>query len=57
MVRLPPEAEAAVRLGDEGQDWRLVPPAAFVGMEGAVPFLRDRLAVWLSSLQGGAWPV
>ena len=54
VVRLPPGAEAEVALGDEGQDWRLVEPEAFLGMEGAVPFLQERLKVGLAGLARAA---
>ena len=44
------EAEvAAVRFGDEGQDWALMPVADFIADEDAVPRLRDWLTHYLAS--------
>lgn len=34
---------AAVRFGDEGQGWRMMPLADFLGQPKAVPFLQERL--------------
>lgn len=39
---------AAIRLGDEGQGWRLMPVAEFLGRADAVPHLRDRLRLVLA---------
>jgi 8-oxo-dGTP diphosphatase len=54
VARLPAGAERGVAMGDEGQGWRLVPPEEFVAMDGAVPFLQDRVGVWLASLGAAA---
>ncbi|MEY2882621.1 MAG: hypothetical protein RL490_345 [Pseudomonadota bacterium] len=44
------EAEvAAVRFGDEGQDWALLPIADYIADADAVPRLRD----WLSAYHAG----
>ena len=44
------EAEVeAVRFGDEGQDWALLPMADFMADEDAVPQLRDWLAHYLAA--------
>lgn len=37
---------AAVRFGDEGQEWAMLPVADFLAREDAVPALRERLAAW-----------
>lgn len=44
------EAEvAAVRFGDEGQDWALMPAADFIANEDAVPRLRDWVSQYLAA--------
>jgi 8-oxo-dGTP diphosphatase len=44
------EAEvAAVRFGDEGQDWALLPAVDFITDEDAVPRLRDWLTHYLAA--------
>ena len=44
------EAEvAAVRFGDEGQDWALMPAADFIADAEAVPRLREWLAHYLAA--------
>lgn len=35
---------AAIRFGDEGEEWRMMPAAAFIACDDAVPALRERLA-------------
>lgn len=50
VLRLAPGAEARIALGDEGQGWRLVTPAAFLVMPDAVGFLQDRLRLALRAL-------
>ena len=37
---------AAIRLGDEGQDWAAMPIAEFVSRNDAVAHLRERVAEW-----------
>lgn len=49
-ARLPAEAEAQVRFGDEGQRWALMAPATFVAHPGAVPHFRDRARDGLAAL-------
>lgn len=49
VLRLGPEAEGRIVLGDEGQGWRLMPPEAFAAHPGAVPALRDRVRLWLDA--------
>jgi 8-oxo-dGTP diphosphatase len=39
----------AVRFGDEGQDWALLPAADFIADEDAVPRLRDWLGHYLAA--------
>lgn len=51
VLSLPDAAEREIVLGDEGQAWRLVPPGAFLTMEGAVPFLQDRLRTALAAMR------
>ena len=39
---------AAIRFGDEGQFWQMMPVAEFLGHRSAVPFLQDRLRIALA---------
>ncbi|MFH5775237.1 NUDIX hydrolase [Paracoccus broussonetiae] len=39
---------AAIRFGDEGQEWRMMPVAEFVAHPRAVPHFRDRVARMLA---------
>jgi 8-oxo-dGTP diphosphatase len=48
-VRLLEDEVAAVRFGDEGQDWALLPAADFIADEDAVPRLREWLAQYLAA--------
>jgi 8-oxo-dGTP diphosphatase len=48
VVRLAAEAEADIVFGDEGQGWALEDPMDFISRTNAVPFLQQRLKVWLS---------
>jgi 8-oxo-dGTP diphosphatase len=49
------EAEiAAVRFGNEGQGWRMMAVAEFLGHPRAVPYLQERLRAALGAR--GAWP-
>lgn len=48
---MPEDSAARVVFGDEGQCWRLMTPAGFVGHAKAVPFLAERVRVWLG--EGG----
>jgi 8-oxo-dGTP diphosphatase len=48
-VQLTEDEVAAVRFGDEGQDWALLPAADFIADEDAVPRLRDWLAHYLAA--------
>ncbi len=41
-----------IRLGEEGQGWRLMPVRTFLMHPKAVPHLAERLAVWLESRGG-----
>ncbi len=54
VLRLAPEAARGIVMADEGQGWTLMAPSRFVAMKGAVPGMQERLAVWLSSLEGAA---
>lgn len=51
-ARVTPTEIAAIRFGDEGQGWRMMPVAAFLGHDRAVPFLRERLRSCLDRVQG-----
>ncbi len=46
-ARMPAGLAQTVRLGDEGQTWRLMPPEAYLGLSDAVPFLQERLRDYL----------
>lgn len=47
-AELPELDPARIRMGDEGQEWRLMPVAAFLAQPLAVPHLRDRLRDYLA---------
>ena len=47
---------AAIRFGDEGQCWQMMPIAQFLSQDRAVPDLQRRLALWLDE-RAGAGPV
>jgi len=47
-AHLPAGAQAAIRFGDEGQGWRLVPPGAYLAETRAIPHLQRLLADYLS---------
>lgn len=51
LAEITAEEIAAVRFGDEGQGWRMMPVAEFLGHPKAVPHLQRRLAEALA-----AWP-
>ncbi|MFC2968445.1 NUDIX hydrolase [Acidimangrovimonas pyrenivorans] len=54
-ARITPAEIVAIRFGDEGQGWRMMPVAAFLGHDRAVPFLRARLRQCLGRVrQDGA---
>ena len=42
--RLTPAEIAAIRFGDEGQEWRMMPVAEFIAHPRAVPHFRSRVA-------------
>ncbi|MCV6586404.1 MAG: NUDIX hydrolase [Marinibacterium sp.] len=48
-AHLPAAAAADIRLGDEGQCWRLMAPQAYCAHPMAVPSFRPRLAAYLDS--------
>ncbi len=50
-VQLTEEEVAAVRFGDEGKDWALLPAADFIAEPDAVPRLRDWLAHYIAAAQ------
>lgn len=49
-LRLPPGAERGIAMRNEGQGWMLIEPRRFVALPGAVPFLRERVALALAEL-------
>lgn len=49
--RLSPDAHAAIRFGDEGQEWTLMPVDEFLSRSDAVAHLQQRLADFLASPQ------
>jgi len=51
VIALPAAAQSLIRLGDEGQEWRLTPPAAYLTHPAAIPFLQARLRMALA--EGG----
>jgi 8-oxo-dGTP diphosphatase len=48
-VHLDEDEVAAVRFGDEGQDWALLPAVDFIADEDAVPRLREWLGQYLKA--------
>lgn len=46
VLRLPLARIADIRMGDEGQGWRLVTPAHYRALPAAVPYLRERFFLW-----------
>ena len=51
--RLAMDEIAAIRFGDEGQHWQMMPVAAFLAHRGAVPELRRRTRLALGELGWG----
>ena len=47
VAKVPIEKLAAAKLGDEGQECRLMPVAEFLAHDHAVPYLQERLALYL----------
>lgn len=47
-----PQEIAAIRFGQEGQYWRMMPIAAFLAHERAVPYLQERLGDYLENFTG-----
>ena len=52
VVHLPAEAVAQVRLGDEGQCWKLMSPAMFLAQPNVVPSFLPRLIEYLDARGG-----
>lgn len=50
---LSPGEVEAIRLGAEGQDWRMMEVEAFVAHHRAVPHFRPRVAAWAEECLGG----
>ncbi len=48
VAELPELDEGRMRLGDEGQAWRMIDAERFLRMENAVPHLKARLAEYLA---------
>lgn len=51
--RLRPDEIAAIRFGDEGQDWRMMPVAEFIAHPHAVPHFRD----WVRAVSDATGPM
>ncbi|MEQ9692566.1 NUDIX hydrolase [Shimia sp. SDUM112013] len=49
-VNLPASAEADIRLGDEGQGWKLMDPMEYMIHPKAIPPFQSRLADYLAGL-------
>jgi 8-oxo-dGTP diphosphatase len=56
VIHLSPLREAEIVLGDEGEAWRLVSIGDFLANDKAIPFLQDRLRVWLTEAGGTGGP-
>jgi len=56
VVRFPASAEAAIRFGDEGQRWALVPEADVAKQLVLVPSLAARLTLWREVSGSGSGP-
>lgn len=48
-----PEEIAAIRFGDEGQEWRMMPVAQFIAHPRAVPHFRQRVRLILAEAGAG----
>ena len=48
-IHLTEDEVAAVRFGDQGQDWALLPAADYIADEDAVPLLREWLRHYLAA--------
>ncbi|KPP88987.1 MAG: 8-oxo-dGTP diphosphatase [Rhodobacteraceae bacterium HLUCCA08] len=53
VAALPEQATARVVFGDEGQEWRLMTPEAFLALPDAVPSFAPRLRIWAD--ETGGW--
>lgn len=52
VAALPASAAARVVFGDEGQEWRLMTPEAFLALPDAVPSFAPRLRIWAEATGG-----
>ncbi len=52
VLRMPHAAVRGIVMRDEGQGWCLMAPVRFTAMAGAVPFLQDRVSLWLKAQAG-----
>lgn len=50
VAELPEALLPGIRLGNEGQGWRLIPRATFPTLDTAIPHLRNRLSDYLTTL-------
>lgn len=46
VLQMPLSAVSSIRMGDEGQGWRLITPASYRHLPDAVPHLRERFFLW-----------
>jgi 8-oxo-dGTP diphosphatase len=49
VARMDASAIGRIRFGDEGEEWRMAPPAEFLRLDEAVPYLRHRLADYMAA--------
>ena len=50
VAHITPDQVARIRLGNEGQRWRQMSVAQFLRLTDAVPYLQDRLRVYLNDV-------
>lgn len=53
VAQITPDQVARIRLGSEGQRWRQLGVAQFLRLSDAVPYLQDRLRVYLEDVDHG----
>ena len=49
-----PAEIAAIRFGSEGQRWQMMPVATFIAHDGAIPAMRQRVAMVRDALRAAA---
>ncbi|WP_240611028.1 NUDIX hydrolase [Oceaniglobus ichthyenteri] len=53
VAEIAPDQVARIRLGSEGQRWRQMGVAQYLRLSDAVPYLQDRLRVYLEDVEYG----